>query len=69
MKIVVSRVTGNFEVTAFADFDIIGAQMELSDFLRLLAAETGDVSVEGKLMEALPGVLKLMKDQTVKVVV
>lgn len=69
MKIIVSRVTGNFEVTAFADFDIIGAQMELNDFLQILASTVGEKDLAPKLLAAVPKVLDMMKKETAKVVV
>lgn len=69
MKIVVSRLSNGSEVTAFADFDIIGVQMDVSDFLRLMAYKINEPGLEEKLITNLTEVLNMMKKETVKVVV
>ena len=68
MKVVVARIIGNHEVTAFASDEIIGAQMEIESFLHILAYEAGDEKLAERLIAALPKTLLLMKQETAKVV-
>lgn len=70
MRVTVSRVWDGGEVTAFCSDDIVGVDMELDSFLRVLffEAEITDEETLKKLLNSVPVVLSKMKKETAKVV-
>lgn len=70
MRITVSRVWKGGEVVAFCNDEVVGAEMELSEFLYALLSEAKleDEKLKQTLLDAAPKVLSKMKKETSKVV-